>query len=401
MLLTLANEAPQFHPLLWGGFFVFLLFAMALDLGLTQRGKPLSTRAALGWCAVWVTLALIFNAGLAFFVGAESAEQFFAGYLLEYSLSVDNLFVFVLVFAFFRTPPHLQHRALVWGIVGAMVLRATMILLGAALIQRWQGVLVLFGLFLLYTGVMLLFHDEDDDPSDKWWIKLLERRLPLTDDYRGDRFFVREPAADGGPGKLLLTRLFLVVVIIEASDVMFALDSVPAIFGVSTPPPPAFIVFTANMFAILGLRSLYFALSGAIQQLRYLNYGLSLVLAFIGLKMIVAEAPKAARSVCELVGAAVPSWVPEHGLHLKTSHSLLVICGLLTVTIVLSLVAKAPAEEEEEAPAWGLSSRSDHELPAVDASDELGVPAEDAPLASAEEGEAGGGEGSAAVGGAS
>jgi tellurite resistance protein TerC len=378
--LPLVLAVTNFHPFLWVGFVVFLLCAMVLDLGLSGGGKAMTTKVALSWCALWVTLALIFNAGLLYYAGATHAEQFFAGYLLEYSLSVDNLFVFVLVFAFFRTPPELQHRALVWGIVGAIVLRASMILIGAELIKQWKGVLALFGIFLVYTAVTLLLHSDDDDPSEKWWVRLLERRLPLVDGYRGTSFIVKEavPDAEGkSVARWMFTRLFLVVLVIEASDVMFAVDSVPAIFGVSDPPPPPFIVFTANMFAILGLRSLYFALSGAIQQLRYLNYGLSLVLGFIGVKMILAEGVGAVASVCERAGFARPTWLPAHGLHVETSHSLIVIVGLLTVTVVLSVLFKPdpPPEDDLEDSACGLSSSSD-EIKAMTADDELGVPGE-------------------------
>ena len=377
MLWTLAQAAPTPPPTFpwyaWAAFAVFILLAMVVDLGLGKGGKAMTTKAALTWCAIWISLALLFNAWIWYAYGTAYAEQFFAGYLLEYSLSVDNLFVFVLVFAFFRTPAELQHRALVWGIVGAMVLRATMILLGAALIEQWKGVLVFFGLFLLYTGVMMLFHDEDDDPSEKWWVRFLEKRLPLTDGYRGEHFVVKE---DDGTGKLktLFTRLFLVVLVIEVSDVMFAVDSVPAIFGVTDIP---FIVFTSNMFAILGLRSLYFGLSGAIQKLQYLNYGLSLILAFIGLKMILGEAPHAITSFCEWANYGVPGWVPAKGLHLTTLQSLGVIVTILTVTIVLSIVL-APAEEPE--PETSLSSSSAElraHVEGDDPGDELGVPSDE------------------------
>jgi len=379
LLWTLAQAAPippvapSFPWYAWAAFAVFILLAMVVDLNVGKSGKAMTTKTALTWCAIWVSLALLFNAWIWYAYGAVYAEQFFAGYLLEYSLSVDNLFVFVLVFAFFRTPSELQHRALVWGIVGAMVLRAAMILLGAALIQQWKGVLVFFGVFLLYSGIMMLFHDEDEDPSEKWWVRFLEKRLPLTDGYRGDSFVVKE-ADSTGRVKTLFTRLFLVVLVIEASDVMFAVDSVPAIFGVTDIP---FIVFTSNMFAILGLRSLYFGLSGAIQKLQYLNYGLSLILAFIGLKMILGEAPHAITSFCQWREMAVPGWVPAKGLHLTTAQSLGVIVGILAITIVLSIVL-APAEEEE--PETSLSSSS-AELRAYvegdDAGDELGVPSDD------------------------
>lgn len=348
MPFSLASIA--FGPWHWAAFVGFMLLASAVDLGLGRRGKSMSTKSALTWCAIWVSLALCFNGWIAF-NDMKKGEEFFAGYLLEYSLSVDNLFVFVLVFGFFRTPSALQHRALVWGIIGAMILRAAMILVGAALIKQWQWVLVLFGVFLVYSGVKMLFHDDDEDPSQSKLIQFLQRRLPLIDDYRGDKFFTREK------GRFVFTRLFLVVLVIEASDVIFAVDSVPAIFGVTQDP---FVVFTSNMFAILGLRSLFFALAGAIQHLRYLNYGLSLVLCFIGLKMVAAEGPHFVEAVWDTLGQVRPEWLPAHGLHLETWQSLLVICGILTVTVVISLIWRPKGEEEEEgSSSSSLSSSSD------------------------------------------
>lgn len=304
-------------PLMWVGFVLFVLLATAVDLNLGRHS--LTMRAALTWCVVWIVAALIFASGLWHFFGVTHAEEFLAGYLLEKSLSVDNLFVFVLIFGFFRTPPNLQHRALVWGIVGAMILRAIMILSGAALIARFNGVMVLFGAFLIYTGIKLLVADEDADPSESKLIQLMQRKLPLTDDYVGEHFATRID------GRFLFTRLFLVVLAIEFSDVIFAVDSVPAIFGVTQDP---FIVFTSNIFAILGLRALFFAIAGAIQQLHYLNYGLSVVLSFIGVKMILPFIPG--------------------GPHVSTSVSLAVICVVLGVTIGLSLMVKRSHADEAE-----------------------------------------------------
>ena len=351
MPLSLASIA--FGPWHWAAFVGFMLLASAVDLGLSQRGKAISTKSALMWCAVWVTLALVFNGWLAYH-DLKKGEEFFQGYLLEKSLSIDNLFVFVLVFGYFKTPSHLQHRALVWGIVGAMILRATMILVGAALIERWQWVLVLFGLFLVYSGIKMLFHDDDEDPSKSKMIQFLQRRLPL---------------ADG----------FLVVLVIEASDVIFAVDSVPAIFGVTKDP---FVVFTSNMFAILGLRALFFALSSAIQHLRYLNYGLSLVLCFIGLKMCAAEGTGLVQAFYGWIGKDLPAWVPTdivegevvaHGYHMETWHSLAVICTLLTITVIISLVFRPKGGDEEKSL---TTSSSSHDLPSV------GSELDDAPLSS-------------------
>mgnify|MGYP002634303339 CR=1 FL=1 len=371
MPLSLATIA--FGPWHWAAFVGFMLLASAVDLGLGRRGKALTTKSALAWCAVWVTIAMCFNGWLAFH-DVKKGEEFFQGYLLEYSLSVDNLFVFVLVFGYFKTPAHLQHRALVWGIIGAMILRASMILVGAALIKQWQWILVFFGVFLVYSGIKMLFHDDDEDPSKSKLIQFLQRRLPLSDSYHGDKFVVRESVAppetegvgaEGAPGalgktRLVFTRLFLVVLVIEASDVIFAVDSVPAIFGVTQDP---FVVFTSNMFAILGLRSLFFALSGAIQHLRYLNYGLSIVLSFIGLKMMAAEGPALITAIYGWIGREVPGWVPAHdAFHMETWHSLIVICTLLAITVAISLIF-APKGEEEEASVATSSSSDSHSLP--------------------------------------
>lgn len=393
--MPLSLATIDFGPWHWAAFVGFMLVASAVDLGLGRRSKAtMSTKSALMWCAVWVSLALTFNGWLAFH-DIKKGEEFFQGYLLEYSLSVDNLFVFVLVFGFFKTPPHLQHRALVWGIIGAMILRATMILVGAALIEKWQWVLVLFGLFLVYTGIKMLFHDEEDDPSQSKLIQFLQRRLPLADGYREDKFLVREPidppsAGESGEGDLLgktrlvFTRLFLVVIVIEVSDVMFAVDSVPAIFGVTKDP---FVVFTSNMFAILGLRSLFFALSGAIQHLRYLNYGLSIVLCFIGLKMCAAEGSTLIQAFYGFIGKDLPAWLPTeiidgkvvaHGYHMETWHSLAVICTLLAVTVAISLIFRPKGAEAAE-PSLTASS-SNHERPVV------GGAVDDAPLSSSSKG---------------
>ncbi|RMG18931.1 MAG: TerC family protein [Planctomycetota bacterium] len=319
-------HSPLNNPLLWLGFVAFMLLATVVDLGLGRRQKAMTARAALTWCAVWIALALAFNVGIYFHpdFGRDKAEEFFAGYLLEKSLSVDNLFVFVLVFAYFRTPLRLQHIALVWGILGAMFLRAVMILSGAALIARFEPIMAIFGGFLLFSGIKLLFQDEDDDVSQSRLVRFLQARLPLIDDYRGERFFVREG------GRRCATRLFLVLLVIEGSDVVFAVDSVPAIFGVTRDP---FIVFTSNMFAILGLRALYFAIAGAIQKLSYLKYGLSLILAFIGCKMLAPFLPPFLHSMGLETGLA-----PED-LHLSTLTSLGIICGVLGATAVLSLAA--------------------------------------------------------------
>jgi tellurite resistance protein TerC len=323
------------NPLMWAGFVLFMLAAMVVDLGLGRRNKAMSVRAALIWCAVWVSLALAFNGWIYFAFGRTPAEEFFAGYLLEKSLSVDNLFVFALIFAYFRTPAELQHRALVWGIIGAMVLRAAMILAGAALITTWT--LVLFGGFLILTGVKLLFTQEDDDISKSRLVKFLRNHLRIIEGYRGDKFWVVEN------GQRHFTYLFLTVVVVEFSDVAFAVDSIPAIFGVTTDP---FIVFTSNMFAILGLRALYFAIAAAIQKLQFLNYGLAIVLSFIGFKMILGYAHDVlkGKEIASLAGL-----IPVEWLKIDTRTSLGVICGVLVLTAVLSVVFRPAPQSESEA----------------------------------------------------
>ncbi len=333
MPLLFAKALPDSisNPWMWLAFVAFVLVATAIDLNLGKRS--LGMRAALTWCAVWIVAALLFALGLWHWFGRNPAEEFLAGYLLEKSLSVDNLFVFVLIFGYFKTPVALQHRALVWGIVGAMIMRAVMILAGAALIHNFHWIMAFFGAFLIYTGIKLVFADDDADPSESWVIRLLQRKLPLSDAYHEEHFMVKVD------GKTVFTRLFLVVLAIEASDVVFAVDSVPAIFGVTQDP---FIVFTSNIFAILGLRALFFAIAGAIQQLRYLNYGLSLVLAFIGVKMCLPFIPAV------VAWAGGPQW-SEEAFKIDITTSLIVICGVLAVTIGLSLWRRPhPVEEPED-----------------------------------------------------
>jgi tellurite resistance protein TerC len=278
--LAAAESAPLMPPMAWIGFVVFVLMAMVVDLGLYQkRNTGLTTKAALTWVFIWACLAMIFNAGVWWKLGLPKAQEFFGGYLLEMSLSVDNLFVFVLVFSHFKTPRAEQHRVLVWGIIGAMVLRAIMIVAGVAIVRRFEMVMLLFAAILLWSGIKLLRNeeDEDDDPSTGLIVRMARRVLPVVDGYRGHAFFVVED------GKRKATLLFLVLIVIEFSDVLFAVDSIPAIFGITQDP---FIVFTSNVFAILGLRSLFFVIEAAIQRLKYLKTGLAFILCFIGVKMI-------------------------------------------------------------------------------------------------------------------
>jgi len=264
---------------LWAGFIAFLLAILIFDLGILNRKKhEIGVNEALCRSAGYFLLAMLFCAGLTYYRGGEAGLQFLTGYLIEWSLSVDNIFVFVLIFTHLGVPPLYQHRVLFWGIVGALILRGLMITGGAALIQQFHWIVFIFGALLILTSIkMLMTVNKEPDLENNRVITLARKHLRMTEDFRGDRFFVREN------GLLYATPLFLALLLVELTDVIFALDSIPAIFAVTTD---AFIVFTANAFAILGLRSLYFALAGIVHRFHYLKYGLSLVLAIVGTKII-------------------------------------------------------------------------------------------------------------------
>lgn len=267
---------------LWIGFNLFVLAMLALDLGVFHRkSHVVSFREAIGWTVAWVTLALLFAIGIWHYMGAQKALEFTTGYLIEYSLSVDNIFVFALLFSYFAVPPKFQHRVLFWGILGALVLRAIMIGVGAVLIAKFAWIIYVFGAFLILTGIKMIVKREEEihperNPVVRWFKKL----MPVTGDYREDKFFVREN------GILLATPLFVVLLLVEISDLIFAVDSIPAIFAVTQD---TFIVYTSNVFAILGLRSLYFALAGVMDKFHYLKIGLGMVLTFVGVKMLLAH----------------------------------------------------------------------------------------------------------------
>ena len=289
-------------------FTLFILALLAIDLGVFHRKtREVSHREAVAWCVVWVALALLFNAFIFFWRGSEAAILFFTGYLIEQSLSVDNLFVFALIFGYFKVPKAFQHRVLFWGILGALVLRAFFILTGSALLSHFHWIFYIFGAFLVFTGVRMAFHDSEDiEPEHNPLLRLVRRFVPVTAGYREEKFLVREE------GKLFVTPLFLVLVMVESTDVVFAVDSIPAIFAVTTDP---FLVYTSNVFAILGLRSFYFLLSGVIDTFHYLKLGLAAVLAFVGLKMLLAEV------------YVIPALV-----------SLLVIALMLTTAVIASIL---------------------------------------------------------------
>ncbi len=300
---------------LWIGFNVFVLLMLALDLGVFHRkAHVVSFREAIAWTIAWVTLAMLFNIGIWYYAGAQKALEFTTGYVIEYSLSVDNIFVFAMLFSYFAVPPLYQHRVLFWGILGALVLRALMIVAGTVLITKFAWIIYVFGAFLIITGIKMIVKREEEihperNPVVRWFKKL----MPVTSDYRGDKFFVREN------GVRMATPLFVVLLLVEVSDVIFAVDSIPAIFAVTKDP---FIVYTSNVFAILGLRSLYFALAGVLDKFHYLKIGLGVVLTFVGVKMLLGHT----------------------AYKIDTLVSLGVIVGVLAASIIVSLMRPKKAE---------------------------------------------------------
>jgi tellurite resistance protein TerC len=267
---------------IWIAFSIFVLAMLALDLGVFHRkAHEVKIKEALIWSAVWIGLALLFNLGIYFWRGEVAALEFLTGYLLEKSLSVDNVFVFLLIFSYFRVPVLCQHKVLFWGILGALIMRAVFIAAGITLIQQFHWVIYVFGAFLIFTGIkMALQKDKEIHPEKNPVIKIFRRLMPVTKDYEESKFFVRKA------GRLHATPLFVALLVVETTDVIFAVDSIPAILAITHDP---FIVFTSNVFAILGLRALYFALAGIMQMFHHLHYGLSAILVFVGLKMLLAD----------------------------------------------------------------------------------------------------------------
>lgn len=294
---------------MWIGFNLFVLAMLALDLGVFHRkAHVVAFKESIAWTVVWVALALVFNSGIWYFAGAQKALEFFTGYVIEKSLSVDNVFVFAMLFSYFAVPPLYQHKVLFWGILGALAMRAVMIALGAALIAEFSWIIYVFGAFLVLTGIkMAVKREEAIHPERNPVVRAFKRLMPVTTDYREDRFFVVER------GVRHATPLFVVLLLVEVSDLIFAVDSIPAIFAVTTDP---FIVYTSNVFAILGLRSLYFALAGVMDKFHYLKIGLGVVLAFVGVKMLLAHSP----------------------YKLDTLLALGVVVGILAVSVVASLL---------------------------------------------------------------
>jgi tellurite resistance protein TerC len=268
--------------IVWIGFVVFVLGMLAIDLFLFHReSHEVTTREGAMWVAIWMSMGIGFTFIIWGWQGGTAAGEYIAGYLLEYSLSADNIFVFILIFTYFRVPASYQHRVLFWGILGALVFRAAFIAAGAALLERFEFMFYVFGAFLVYTGIRMARHGEVEiHPENNPVLNVVRRFVRLTPDYRGPHFFIREA------GKRLATPLLAVLVVVETTDIIFAVDSIPAIFGVTQEP---FLVFTSNAFAILGLRALYFLLANLMTRFRYLQIGLSAILVFIGIKMLIQE----------------------------------------------------------------------------------------------------------------
>jgi tellurite resistance protein TerC len=271
---------------LWVGFNAFVLAMLAVDLLVFHKeAHEVRVREAATWSLVWVALALLFGVGVYQFMGREAGLEYFTGYLIEKALSVDNIFVFVLIFGFFRVPARYQHRVLFWGILGALLMRGAMIAAGAYLIQQFHWIIYVFGAFLIFTGIRMATHSQDDiDLESSLAIRLVRRIVRVTSAYHGQRFFVREDADRSS--RLVATPLFVVLVLVETTDLIFAVDSIPAIFAITQEP---FIVYSSNVFAILGLRALYFLLVDVIHRFHYLKAGLSVVLVFVGLKMLAVD----------------------------------------------------------------------------------------------------------------
>ncbi len=289
--------------LLWGGFNLFVIAMLALDLGVFHRkAHEIKFKEALLWSIFWFVLALIFNAGLYLFEGRQKAVEFLAAFLVERALSVDNLFVFILIFSFFQIPAKYHHKVLFWGILGALVMRAAFIGMGVALIYKFHWIIYVFGAFLVYTGIKIAFEKEKEiRPDQNPVVKFIRRFMPMTDQYEEGKFFVKKEK------RTFATLLFLVVIVVEISDIIFAMDSVPACLAISLDP---FIVYSSNVFAILGLRALYFLIAGAMKVFHYLNYGLSAILSFVGLKMLLADVypipvGAALGVICVMLGLAI------------------------------------------------------------------------------------------------
>jgi tellurite resistance protein TerC len=304
----------------WTLFNIFVLAMLILDLKVFHRkAHEVKIKEAIGWSIFWMLLALTFNLGIYIWWGLEPALQFLAGYLIEQSLSVDNIFVFLLIFSYFGVSSLYQHKVLFWGILGAQIMRAIFIFTGVALIEKFHWLIYIFGAFLIFTGIKLaLEKDKEIHPEKNPVLRLFRRFVPITEEYEKDKFFIKRAS------RYLATPLFVVLIVVETTDVIFALDSIPAILAITLDP---FIVYTSNVFAILGLRALYFALAGLLQLFHYLHYGLSAILVFVGAKMLLSnfyEVP---------VGVALG-----------------VVAGILVISVIASIIRPAPQSETKALP---------------------------------------------------
>ena len=299
---------------LWIIFNIFVLIMLGIDLLVFHREEhEISIKESLTWTGIWIALALAFNVGIYYYMGSKTAIDFLTGYLIEKSLSVDNIFVFLLIFQYFKVHPKYQHNVLFWGILGALVMRFLFIFLGVSLIQQFHWIIYVFGAFLVYTGIKLaLDKDKEVHPEDNPVLKVFRKMIPVTRDYHGQKFFVRKA------GKLMATPLMVVLIVIETTDLVFAVDSIPAILAITQDP---FIVYSSNVFAILGLRALYFAMSGIMQLFYYLHYGLATILSFVGVKMLLADI-----------------------YHIPTIYAL----GFVALVLIASVVASLLFPQEEE-----------------------------------------------------
>jgi tellurite resistance protein TerC len=310
------QAAAEITPWHWVGFIAFVVLLLALDLGYFHRdAREVKYKEALAWTMFWVLLAVVFAVGLIWFQGKRPALEFFTGYAIELSLSMDNLLVIAIIFSYFRVPLAYQHRVLFWGILGALVMRGVMIGLGIVLIRRFEWILYVFGAFIVLAGIrMLLTREADMNLERSLPLRIARKLLPVTREFDGQKFVTRFD------GRKMLTPLFLVLLLVEMSDLVFAMDSIPAIFGVTRKP---FIVFTCNVFAILGLRSLYSVLAGAIGFFRYLKFGLSVILIFIGVKMLIE--PR----------GPMPHW---YQYDIPDLTALLVVVTIIAVAILASMI---------------------------------------------------------------
>jgi tellurite resistance protein TerC len=298
------------EAILWGSFSLFVIGMLALDLGVFHRkSHSVSVKEALTWTAVWIALAMLFNLFVYHYFEKEQALEFFTAYVVEKSLSIDNIFVIIMIFSYFRVPDAYQHKVLFWGIFGALIMRVIFIFAGIELIHKFHWLIYFFGGFLIVTGARMIFgEDKPMDPEKNPVVKLVRRMFSVTESFEGDKFFVRRDH------KLWATPLFIVVMLIEATDLIFAVDSIPAIISISENP---FIVYTSNVFAVLGLRSLYFALAGIEKYFTYLKYGLATILVFVGIKMVIVDFYK-----------------------IPVEISLIIISFLLAISMIASVLVK-------------------------------------------------------------